>query len=61
VRFLAVDHVLVSVVEVVVTHRAGTGLVAMQQRNAVGCEIREQLLQFVGLHVELMPFAFPCR
>ena len=46
VRLLAVDDVLVGVVEIVVADGARAGFVALQQRQPIGGELGEELLEF---------------
>ena len=62
-RLLAGDDVLVGVVEIVVADDAGRGLVALQQRQPLGGEIGQKLLQLVLLHGVAFcstPSVFPC-
>ena len=43
-RLLTADDVLICVIEVVMTHNAGTRLVALQQRQPIGSKVDQELL-----------------
>ena len=55
--FLARDHVLVGVVEVVVADDARRRFVALKNREPLGGTIGEKLAEFVLIHVRPV---FPC-